>query len=244
MWNKKKGMLRLAAVLMTLFSCSRPASQQSVRRMPAGQEFSGYLSTYANLKANPEFDSTVSYVSQDPVKNIHKYVAVIVEPPVVYIATDTDEKALPDRGRTALAEYFQHAITDAVEDAFPIVQTSGPLVLRLRSAIVGVDVGQAVPADQKDEKSLERPINIGKVGVEMEYKNFTVKDTRGNPEHSFVIGPTVAYRTSKNTRFDISALAGVNDDSPAVEVFAVFSWILGPAGGEEHGEAPVSTRNR
>jgi len=169
MWNKKKGMLRLAAVLMTLFSCSRPASQQSVRRMPAGQEFSGYLSTYANLKANPEFDSTVSYVSQDPVKNIHKYVAVIVEPPVVYIATDTDEKALPDRGRTALAEYFQHAITDAVEDAFPIVQTSGPLVLRLRSAIVGVDVGQAVPADQKDEKSLERPINIGKVGVEMEF---------------------------------------------------------------------------
>jgi hypothetical protein len=138
MWNKKKGMLRLAAVLMTLFSCSRPASQQSVRRMPAGQEFSGYLSTYANLKANPEFDSTVSYVSQDPVKNIHKYVAVI-------------------------------AITDAVEDAFPIVQTSGPLVLRLRSAIVGVDVGQAVPADQKDEKSLERPINIGKVGVEMEF---------------------------------------------------------------------------
>ena len=82
-----------------------------------------------------------------------------------------------------------------------------------------------------------------KVGVEMEYKNFTVKDTRGDPENSFVIGPTVSYRTSKSTRLDFSALAGVNDESPAVQVFAVFSWILGP-GGEEHGEAPVSTRNR
>lgn len=82
-----------------------------------------------------------------------------------------------------------------------------------------------------------------KVGVEMEYKNFTVKDTRGDPEHSFVIGPTVAFRTSKNTRFDLSALGGCTDDSPAVQVFAVFSWILGP-GTEEHGEAPVSTRNR
>lgn len=82
-----------------------------------------------------------------------------------------------------------------------------------------------------------------KVGLEMEYKNFTVKDTRGDPENSFVIGPTVSYRTSKSTRLDFSALAGVNDESPAVQVFAVFSWILGP-GGEEHGEAPVSTRNR
>ena len=82
-----------------------------------------------------------------------------------------------------------------------------------------------------------------KVGVEMEYKNFTVKDTRGDPQHTFLIGPTASFRTSKNTRFDISALAGCTDDSPAFQGFAVFSWILGP-GTEEHGEAPVSTRNR
>jgi hypothetical protein len=137
--------------------------------MPAGQEFSGFLSTYANLKPNPEFESTVSYVSQDPLKNVHKYVAVIVDPPVVYLATDADVKALPDRGRTALTEYYQHAITEAVEDAFPIVQASGPLVLRLRSAIIGVDVGPAVAADQKNEKSLDRAINIGRVGTEIEF---------------------------------------------------------------------------
>jgi len=82
-----------------------------------------------------------------------------------------------------------------------------------------------------------------KVGVEMEYKNFTVKDTRGSPMHSFVIGPTASYRTSKNTRFDVSTLFGCTDDSAAVQVFAIFSFLLGP--GEEHGaEAPVSTRNR
>jgi hypothetical protein len=95
-------------------------------------------------------------------------VAVIIEPPVVYLATDADAKALPDRGRTALTEYFQHAITAAVEDAFPVVQASGPLVLRLRSAIVGVDVGPSAPADQKKEESLDRAINIGKVGIEIE----------------------------------------------------------------------------
>ena len=82
-----------------------------------------------------------------------------------------------------------------------------------------------------------------KVGVEMEYKNFTVKDTRGDPMHSFVIGPTAAFRPSKNTRFDVSTLFGCTADAPAVKVFAVFSFLLGP--GEEQGaEAPVSTRNR
>src|SRR4029453_9470256 len=82
-----------------------------------------------------------------------------------------------------------------------------------------------------------------KVGVEMEYKNFTVKDTRGSPMHSFVIGPTAAFRPSKNTRFDVSTLFGCTADAPAVQVFAVFSFLLGP--GEEQGaEAPVSTRNR
>ena len=77
----------------------------------------------------------------------------------------------------------------------------------------------------------------------MEYKNFSVKDTRGNADNSFVIGPTVAFRTSKNTRFDVSALFGCNDESPRAQIFGVFSWLLGPSG-EPEAEAPVSTRNR
>jgi len=177
MRNNKMRLSCLVAALLMVASCSRPADPSGPRRMAQGQEFSGFLSTYANLKPNPEFENTVSYVSQDPIKNIHKYVAVIVDPPVVYLATDADVNSLPDRGRTALAEYFQHAITEAVEDAFPIVQASGPLVLRLRSAIIGVDVGPAVAADQKGEKSLDRPINIGKVGVEIEFV-----DSEGNQQ--------------------------------------------------------------
>src|SRR6266404_672200 len=82
-----------------------------------------------------------------------------------------------------------------------------------------------------------------KVGVEMEYKNFTVKDARGDPMHSFVIGPTMSFRSWKSTRFDVSTLFGCTDDSPRVQVFAIFSFLLGP-GTEQGAEAPVSTRNR
>ena len=82
-----------------------------------------------------------------------------------------------------------------------------------------------------------------KVGIEMQYQNFTVKDTRGNAQNSFVVGPTVAWKPSHNTRIDISPLLGCTEDSPRVQVFAVFSVLLGAAEGQE-AEAPVSTRNR
>jgi hypothetical protein len=135
--------------------------------MPAGQEYSGLLSTYANLKPNPNFENTKSYVSQDPAKNIHRYVAVIIDQPVVYVASSADVKSV-DRGVAALRDYFEDAISGAVEDAFPVVQSAGPLVLRLKTAISGIDVGPSGQTDSKDANALDRPLNIGKVGVEME----------------------------------------------------------------------------
>ena len=95
------------------------------------------------MKPNPSFENTLSYVKRDDVKNIHKYIAVIVEPVEIYVATDADPSKMPDRGRIALAAYFQNAVIRAVGDAFPVVTEPGPLVLRLRTAFIGVDVGGA-----------------------------------------------------------------------------------------------------
>ena len=83
-----------------------------------------------------------------------------------------------------------------------------------------------------------------KAGIEMQYKNFTVKDTRGDPVHSFVIGPSLAYKPTARMRFDIAPLFGATDDSPTVQVFAIFSYVFGGGGGEVGAEAPASTRNR
>jgi hypothetical protein len=83
-----------------------------------------------------------------------------------------------------------------------------------------------------------------KAGVEMQYRNFTDKDTRGDPLHTFVIGPTIAWKPTHNTRFDVSPLFGTTEDSPRVQVFVVFSMLFGPGGPETGAEAPASTRNR
>ena len=82
-----------------------------------------------------------------------------------------------------------------------------------------------------------------KTGVEMQYRNFTDKDTRDDPLHSFVVGPTIAWKPTHNTRVDVSPLFGCTDDAPRAQVFVVFSMLFGP-GGETGAEAPASTRNR
>src|SRR5437667_11993445 len=81
-----------------------------------------------------------------------------------------------------------------------------------------------------------------KVGIEMEYKNVTTKDTRGDAVNSFVLGPTVAWKPTASTRLDISPLLGCTDDSPVADVFVAFSWLFGA--GRSGAEGPVSSRFR
>ena len=81
-----------------------------------------------------------------------------------------------------------------------------------------------------------------KVGIEMEYRNITTKDTRGDPVNSFTIGPTIAWKPTAQTRVDISPLFGCTHDSPIADVFVAFSWLFG--GERAEAEAPVSTRFR
>ncbi len=81
-----------------------------------------------------------------------------------------------------------------------------------------------------------------KVGIEMEYKNVTTKDTRGDPLNSFVIGPTLAWKPTAQTRLDVSPLFGCTHDSPVADVFVAFSWLFG--GERAEAEAPVSSRFR
>jgi len=163
--------------LAALAGCSKgpkPAleSKPALKRLQPGKEFSGFLQDYSKLKPNTTLgDDALTYVSPDKMKSLHRYVAIIVDPVEVYVATDAEASLVPERGREAVAKYFEHALVNAVSDAFPVIEYPGPLVLRLRSAIVGIDLGGKVaPLDQPGmtTKPLERAIVLEKVGVEME----------------------------------------------------------------------------
>ena len=167
------GCLALVFMAMTL-GCSQAtkptAVEPAVKRIAAGQQFSGFLKDYSALKPNPNLEGdALTYVSTDAQKNLRSYFAIVVDPIEVYVATDADEGKISESGRKAVTNYFEHALKNAVSDAFPVVEASGPLTLRLRAALVGVDVGGEVPAGDlpADVKPFERALNIGKLGVEI-----------------------------------------------------------------------------
>jgi hypothetical protein len=174
-----------ALILLSVNGCSRSVStaEQSksrvetldrvqVYQIPAGKEFAGFLKDYSKLQPNSKVEgNALSYARGDAVKNLHKYIAVIVEPVQIYVASNADISKMTSPARGALANYYRGALTSAVADAFPVVEEKGPLVLRLRSAIMGVDIGgETAEWDRTADGSeaLPRTINIGKVGVEME----------------------------------------------------------------------------
>jgi hypothetical protein len=156
--------------LLALTACS--SDKSGLKRVPEGQQFSGFLTGYDKLTANAKLgNDALTFVSKDANNNLRHYVAVIVDPVEVFVSTRADASMVPERARETLAIYFRHALENAVSNAYPIVSSPGPLVLRLRSALVGVDTGGAVaplidPA--LTAKPLPRAIVLEKVAVEME----------------------------------------------------------------------------
>jgi hypothetical protein len=166
-------LILIALLILAAAGCSKPgATSGGVKKMPANQEYSGFLKDYSKLASNPNLEGAVkTFVSTDAQKNLHKYVAVIVDPVEVILASDADDSKLPEKTRAAVANYFRAALVKAVSDAFPPVDQPGPLVLRLRAAVIGVDAGGAVAASDKPEDpndAVEHAANISKVGVEIE----------------------------------------------------------------------------
>lgn len=160
-----------ALLLLTAAGCSQTQTPK-VKKIAAGAENSGFLKDYSKLKPVAGMDEMArGYAATDAKKNLHKYIAVVVDPVDIYLASDADDAKLTETARSAATEYFRAALVKSVSDAFPVVDKEGPLVLRLRSAVVGVDFGgEVAPADKAAdvEKGLTYSLNIGKVRVEME----------------------------------------------------------------------------
>jgi len=109
---------------------------------------------------------------------------------------------------------------------------------------IGGDRGREYGFAQSAMTPILLPNERLKVGAEMQLTAFTDKGIRDDPSYRLVVGPTVAFKPTKNTRLDVSPLFGVTDDAPRASVYVVFSMLFGPGGGSGEAEAPASTRNR
>lgn len=81
------------------------------------------------------------------------------------------------------------------------------------------------------------------LGVEALGASETVKGSRGHPEESLNIGPSLQFRPTRNTHVDMVPLIGVNRDAPDLIAFVVLGYDFGAPGkpGEHH--VPSSLRS-
>jgi hypothetical protein len=140
-------------------------------------------------------------------------------------------------------------LPDAFEARLLLAETFGKVEWALNGFFeqeVGGDRGREVGFAQSAMIPVTADERL-KVGVEMQFTVFNDSGIRNGPDpdsYRFIIGPTIAWKPSANTRLDLSPLFGVTDDSPKASVFLVFSYLMGPGGEREQAEAPASTRNR
>jgi hypothetical protein len=85
-------------------------------------------------------------------------------------------------------------------------------------------------------------------GVEMLWERKTSKDSRGDPENEFLIGPSINVRPTRFSFITVAPLFATTDNSPDAEVFVIAGFNFrfgGPAGPDQEGRAaPASMFGR
>jgi hypothetical protein len=147
------------------------------------------------------------------------------------------------------AEYqfgFSNALPDSGELALLISHDFPHLIEWAMNIFVDREFGGRQSASAGFAQSVEVPVLLPEekleVGLEMQYRSGGEAPRRNDGTiKGLAIGPTLAWRPTKSMRFDLSPLIGTSDHTPAVEVFAVFSFSFG---GPTTSEAEIPTSAR
>jgi hypothetical protein len=86
------------------------------------------------------------------------------------------------------------------------------------------------------------------IGIEMLWERKTEKESRSDPEHEFLIGPSINVHPTRWSFVTVAPLIGATQDSPDVEVFALAGIKIDfggrPGAVEQEAAAPASMFGR
>ena len=149
---------------------------------------------------------------------------------------------------TISAEYrfgLSNGFEDSAELALLISHDFPHLIEWAMNIFVDREFGGRQSTSAGFAQSVEVPLLLPEekleAGIEMQYQSGGERIGGLGSTKGLAIGPTLAWRPTKNIRFDVSPLIGCSDHTPAVQVFAVFAFSFGgPATGDT--ETPASAR--
>ena len=179
-----------------------------------------------------------------------------------HFAGETRDRSFTLEGRYALANWNKLPLNPAISAEYRFglsnaSRDSGELALLIShdfphliewamNIFVDREFGGRQSTSAGFAQSVEIPVLLPEekleVGLEMQYRSGGEITGREGTMKGLAIGPTLAWRPTKNARFDLSPLIGCSEHTPTVQVFAVFSFSFGgPAAGDV--ETPASARS-
>src|SRR5713226_3415632 len=184
-----------------------------------------------------------------------------VQNQVEHFAGDTRDRSFTLEARYALANWNKVPLNPAISAEYRFglsnrLPDSGELALLIShdfphliewamNIFVDRDFGGRESTSAGFAQSLEVPVLLPEekleVGLEMQYRSGGETAGFRGTTKGLAIGPTLAWRPTKKVRFDLSPLVGCSDHTPAVQVFAVFSFSFGGPSAADV-ETPASTR--
>jgi hypothetical protein len=163
--------------------------------------------------------------------------------------------------RWALADWGRIPLNPALYAEYKIVDPSvGPDVYEFKlllgqQIVPRLDWGLNVVFEQEigGSRTTEWQVSQGisytildqklSAGVEMKWVNESERDSRGQAENKFLIGPTMQWRPTKNTHLDLTCMWGTNGDAPRIESYVIFGFDFGKIGGAPSHYKPTSVRS-
>jgi hypothetical protein len=127
---RMKNIIKVISVLVAsqilLCACATPVSDT---------DHSGFLSDYSKLERID--DNSLRFVDE----TAGDYSSFIIEPVVIAFRQQPDEQVFTDEELSKLTAYYEDAVIEALskDDGYPIVNSPGPGVVRIRIGITDVE---------------------------------------------------------------------------------------------------------
>ena len=131
----------------------------------AGQrsEFLGDVSRLELVRGTEGYAAWVK-----PGAQLSRYTKVMLDPFEVRAAREPGVRPISPADVARLETYFRQFVMMAVNDAYPVVGTAAPDVLRVRAAITGL---RTAPAGQAASDGLEVALSLVGARIESEYRD-------------------------------------------------------------------------
>jgi len=131
----------------------------------AKQEYSGFLVDYSQLKPGPK--GGVAKVYRKEGVDYKKYSKIMMDHVVFFFKDDAAEKGIDPLEMAELSHKFHQAAKDALSGAYPMVEESGPDVMRVRVAITDLELPKRTVGMLKSIMTGKGP-GLGEISMEFE----------------------------------------------------------------------------